>query len=142
METVQHALTSSAETTHPLPLDLVITAWLHEKATHTGSHKTEHAYTEAITSFRGLLVAQGLDLDSDGALVSTLAQGWAGYSVRGRPVSPSTYNQRLAILSSFYTYARLKRSVATNPIDDIKRRKGDGKEAARSGRRGAGYGHD
>lgn len=101
------------------PLDLAIAAWLDAKAKRTGSAKTATAYATTIAAFRALLRDHGLDLDGNPALVALVAQGWAG---RGDP-APATFNQKLAILSSFYSYA-IKRDLLTgsNPISRVDRR--------------------
>ncbi len=88
------------------PIDLAIAAWLDAKAKRTGSAKTATAYATTLTAFRALLRDHGLDLDGDPALIGLAAQGWAG---RGDP-APATFNQKLAILSIFYSYA-LKRDL-------------------------------
>jgi integrase len=60
-----------------------------------------------------------LDLDSDPRAVALAAQGWAG---QGAP-APATFNQRLAILSSFYSFARKRGLLAVeNPIGLVERR--------------------
>src|SRR4051794_38653161 len=82
-------------------LDLTIAAWLDAKSNRSGSTKTERAYRDTLGSFRQLLTAQGFDLDSAAGALSLIVQAWAG---RDDP-KPTTYNQRLAILSSFYQYA-------------------------------------
>jgi hypothetical protein len=90
-------------------LDHVIQIWIQEKANRTRSPETERAYTGRLEEFRTALWAAGLDLDSDPQLVAVAAQGWADHTDRTDdhrrpiPVAPATYNQRLAILSSFYT---------------------------------------
>jgi site-specific recombinase XerD len=65
--------------------------------------------------------------------VALLAQGYAGQSTKGVDVSPVTFNQRLAILSSFYTDT-MKRDVLTrnprNPITLVDRRPVQHKDAA------------
>jgi site-specific recombinase XerD len=43
--------------------------------------------------------------------------------VRGKDIKPATKNQRLAILSSFYEYAKGKKLLKHNPIDDVERSK-------------------
>ena len=85
----------------------------------TGSAKTATAYATTLIAFRALLRDHDLDLDGDPALVALVAQGWAG---RGDP-APATFNQKLAILSSFYSYA-LKRDLLNggNPISRVERR--------------------
>jgi len=100
-------------------LDLAIAAWLDAKAKRTGSAKTATAYATTIAAFRALLRNHALDLDSDPALVALVAQGWAG---RGDP-APATFNQKLAILSSFYSYA-LRRDLlkGSNPVSRVDRR--------------------
>jgi len=83
----------------------LIAAWLAAKAGRSGSAKTERAYTDAARSFRQTLQAVGHDLDADAAAVALVAQAWAA---RGEP-APSTFNQRLAIISSLYSYAERRR---------------------------------
>lgn len=63
------------------------------------------------------------------SLVSMLAQGWASQGKKGS-VAPATFNQRLAIISSFYDYAIKHEQVERNPIAPVARRKGDTKDAA------------
>jgi len=101
------------------PIELAIAAWLDAKVARTGSAKTATAYATTLTTFRALLQDHGLDLDSDPALVSLVAQGWAGH---GDP-APATFNQKLAILSSFYSYT-LRRDLlkGSNPISRVDRR--------------------
>ena len=100
-----------------MTLDQVIMAWLNAKSERTHSAKTRRAYTDAIEQFRSVLHAAGLDLDGDPAIVATLAQGYAGRAVAdGQPVSGATFNQRLAILSSFYRYAIKHQVLAENPL--------------------------
>jgi site-specific recombinase XerD len=72
----------------------------------------------------------GLDLDSEPTIVATLAQGYAGQSTTGEEVSPATINQRLAILSSFYTYAQKRDVLERNPITLVDRRPVQHKDAA------------
>lgn len=101
------------------PLDLAIAAWLHAKASRTGSAKTATAYATTLAAFRVTLGDGGLDLDGDPRLVALIAQGWAGH---GDP-APATFNQKLAILSSFYSYARTHDLLqGGNPIIRVDRR--------------------
>lgn len=109
-------------------IDLAVYAWLDAKFRKSTSEKTRHAYTETITRFRGLLSTQGLDLGSDPAAVALVAQAFAGYSARGKQIAPATYNQRLAILSSFYAYAHRQGPqsplyLEQNPVDSLDRAK-------------------
>ncbi len=117
-------------------IDLAILAWIDAKKRHSGSEKTRKAYSDTIYGFRALLQQTGYDLDpylnagedSEEARhqafseIGLVAQGFAALSVKDRQVSESTYNQRLAILSSFYTFAN-KRGFFTcgNPISTVER---------------------
>jgi integrase len=113
---------------HQQPVDLALAAWLDAKANRTGSVRTAGTYRGLMGSFRNLLLDRGLDLDADPALVALLAQAWAG---RGDP-APATHNQRLAVLSSFYTYARRRGLLAIdNPIERVDRRPVQGYAGAR-----------
>jgi integrase len=105
------------------PVERAALGWLHEKSTRTGSAETKAAYTDVFQQFRWRLQSAGLDLDGDKQAVKEAAQVWAGESkIPGRQVSPATYNQRLAILSSFYRYAVKNGYLETNPVDLVERR--------------------
>src|SRR5260370_31945482 len=115
------------------PLEDLIAGWLFEKQTsESGSQKTDLAYRTTLQSFRQALQRGGLDLDSEDVYtLANVATLWAGLRAptakRTWRVSASTYNQRLAILSSFYTYveeqARLYSGVeGMNPMKNVKRR--------------------
>jgi integrase len=101
------------------PIDLAIAAWLDSKSGRSGSIHTERIYRRTLADFRRELDRAGLDLDSSPRTIALAAQGWAG---RGTP-APATFNRRLAVLSSFYTFAR-KRGLLTgeNPIGLVERR--------------------
>jgi integrase len=101
------------------PLDLAVAAWLDAKCKR--SEKTRKAYTDTLNQFRAGLDGAGLDLASDPAAVSLVAQAFASYSAVGKEVAPATRNQRLAILSSFYTYARRHNFLDVNPIEIVDR---------------------
>lgn len=114
-------------------LDNAIDGWLLEKRTSkSGSAKTETAYRETLASFRETLQRGGLDLDSEDVhTLKDVATIWASVRKPGArftgEVSPATYNQRLAILSSFYTYLQEQLSEQdceyVNPIALVKKRK-------------------
>ncbi len=92
-------------------IELCIGAWIHEKFGHTKSEKTRTAYSETITAFRQLL--QRLALYAQ-AFASTRLPG----SRHKGEIAPTTKNQRLAILSSFYQFANKRGSITLgNPID-------------------------
>lgn len=106
-------------------LALTITGWIHE---HSGSSKTQTAYTQTLNQFKDWLANAGLCLadqdETSQVQIAFLAQAYASHSARdGKQVKPATQNQRLAILSSFYEYAKQKRLVKENPIDAVKRGK-------------------
>jgi hypothetical protein len=60
-------------------------------------------YQEMLRSYRSELQRVGLDLDSETAEIAPVAQRWAAARMKrgGGEVSPATYNQRLACVSSF-----------------------------------------
>ncbi len=99
-------------------LELTIVAWLDAKSKRSGSAKTATAYRATLQSFRSYLFAQRLDLDGPAQAVALLAQQWAGL---GTP-APATYNQRLAIISSFYSYGMKHDLLPANPIGRVDRR--------------------
>lgn len=112
-----------------LSLAGAIAGWLHE---YQHSERTFTEYGRTLVDFRQEVQHAGLDLDAgDEAALGLLAQAWAARPHSdGRPVANATHNRRLAIMSSFYTYARrfgLKRQGSeervTNPIDLVKRRR-------------------
>ncbi len=113
-----------------LSLDACIAAWVKNKSERTGSAKTKRAYEETINGFRALLQTARpipLDLDStDTRAIRLAAESFAS----GGGVSTATFNQRLAILSSFYTYAIKQEVLDKNPIKLIDRRPVDAKDAA------------
>jgi integrase len=104
------------------PLHLALAAWLDAKSRRSDSAKTRKAYSETMASFQAALAQAGLTLESDPAALATMAQVWAGIGEHG-DVAPATYNQRLAIISSFYSFAR-KRGLLDmeNPISRVERR--------------------
>jgi site-specific recombinase XerD len=98
-------------------LNLAILAWLDAKSNKSGSVKTSTIYQNYLAGFRSFLNEQGYDLDSDSQMASTLAQAWCGHSLRGKKVAPATFNQRRAVLSSFYAFAKKRGIVSSNPIE-------------------------
>ncbi len=113
-------------------LDLAIAAWLDAKSKRSGSNKTATAYRDTMTDFRAALRNTGLDLDADPRAVALTAQAWAGSSkVAGREVTAGTFNQRLAILSSFYSHARRQGLIdSENSIARIDRRSSQAYQSA------------
>src|SRR6266702_815660 len=115
-----------------MTLDQTIAAWEDEKYKLSHSKKTHHEYSTALRQFREALPS-GVDLDGEPSEIAQAAQGWAGQSrsPRRSHVSWSTYNQRLAILSSFYEYAIRFDVLTANPIERVKREKSGEKDMAR-----------
>jgi site-specific recombinase XerD len=121
------ALTTIVDST---PIDLAIAGWLDA---HNKSGKTVKAYADTITQFRSELRCIGADLDSDVRTLTMVAQRFASFTRNPdkERTSDSTFNLRLAILSSFYTYALERYLVAPmddaghilNPIKLVKRKK-------------------
>lgn len=105
-------------------LDLALSAWLHKHSKRNDEHTpTSKAYEDTIRQFRAGLQRQGLDLNSDPNAVALNAQAFAHGSTRGRQVKATTANLRLAILSSFYTYAKKLKFLDENPIRILDREK-------------------
>lgn len=116
------------------PLDLAIVVWLDEHGKHRNEEgeivhtRTSKAYEDTLQLFRASLQQVGLDLNSKASDVALVAQALARYSARGKDVTPTTRNQRLSIISSFYEYCKRKDPdsdmyIEHNPIDQVKRAK-------------------
>lgn len=103
------------------PIDVAIAGWLDAKFRKSQSASTLHEYATTMQRFRDGLHREGLDLDAEPAKIALLAQAFAGFSARGKMISGATYNLRLAIISSWYEYARKRDIVASNPIERIER---------------------
>jgi site-specific recombinase XerD len=84
------------------PIFQAITSWVHSKKRRSGSVRTEHTYAQTLLSFRAHLQVHQMDLDWPRKQIKDYLQGWAA-SNAGE--SGATFNQRLAIVSSFYKYA-------------------------------------
>lgn len=119
-------------------IDASITEWLEQKRlTKSGSEKTIRAYRETVEQFRAFLAQGGLDLLDNPIDIARVASLWASSRLPARlksdgtpnmrhagDVSPSTYNQRLAIISSWYTFVQHTYHVdIANPIKDVSKRK-------------------
>jgi len=104
------------------PVDLAIRSWLSAKYSQgSRSEQTIKKYSAVLTRFRAGLQAAGLDLDSDPDTVKLAAEAFVDAVRTG--IGAATANQRLAILSSFYTYVlkHHKLPVAVNPVATIDR---------------------
>src|SRR5579871_1606567 len=106
------------------PIDLAIAAWLDSKRNLSGSARTVRAYQDTLLGFRSALQRAGYDLDSQAELTGLILQRFAKVDNTGREVSPATFNHRLAVISSFYRFAR-KRGLLLldNPAEQIERAK-------------------
>lgn len=109
------------EHVYPPALVTAIGGWLHEKFGRSGSERTRTTYGQLLANYRAWLVRSGLDLDAPphkARMLALAAQQWAGTSADGTAgVGPATYNQRLAVLSSFFGYAaRMGLIPDGNPI--------------------------
>lgn len=120
-------MTNTAVTVyHELPgrLALAVAAWLDAKERRSNSATTARTYRQLFASYAAYLHTHGHALDGDVASVTTAAQAWAGRPSQrrgGGPVSRVTYNHRLAVVSSFYTFAKKRGYVEHNPIDGVER---------------------
>ena len=83
----------------------VIEDWLNKSK--SDSEKTRKSRRETFTQFCQALSEHGLRVDSPPAAIASFAPKWAAISAKGDgvTVAPSTYNQRVALISSFYDYA-------------------------------------
>jgi integrase len=111
-------------------LESAIEEWIAQKKIRTGSEKTVTAYCDTMLHFRAFLAQGNLDLLDNPIDVARVATLWAGLRNNegkkrhpDKEISPSTYNQRLAILSSFYTFLQeVYRLDIPNPIESVKKR--------------------
>lgn len=116
------ATSETAVTVYHTPtVDEMVAMWLHAKRR---SQATQRRYAAEMARFRAMLHPQGLDLDSNAAVLASLAQGWASVARSSEP-GPATINLRLAALSSFYRYALRSghEGWSDNPIARIERQK-------------------
>jgi len=117
--------TALAISQHEYPIEFAISVWLDAKRRLSGSEKTRRAYADTLAGFRHALQRTGLDLTSPARDVATVMQLWAAKDSTGtKDVSPNTYNQRIACISSFYSFARKRQLLhVDNPTEMIERRK-------------------
>jgi integrase/recombinase XerC len=101
-------------------IEQIIAKWLHDTASN--STKTRIAYELVMNYFREHLQARSLDVFSEVRKVAVVASEYVrtSYDRRGRvksgKLSENTVNQRLAILSSFYTFCGIWNERIENPI--------------------------
>src|SRR5947209_5218183 len=118
----------TALTNYQFTIDAAIAEWLIEKRKRTGSERTRQGYEDTMRQFRQFLATGNLDLLNNPIDIARIAGMWANMRTEntrraGLDVSPSTYNLRLAILSSWYTFVQdTYKLEIPNPIKDVKKR--------------------
>jgi len=115
----------------------IITLWLKAKREASDSVRTEEVYRRLMSGFRARLIDTGYDLDGlpnvgsstfgdreqSIAKLAIAIEGWATHAVHVESVSANTYNQRIAVLSSFYDFADKRRLlIMDNPVRLLDRR--------------------
>lgn len=98
-------------------LSQVIEDWL--QTSKSDSEKTRKARRETLKAFFEGLALKGLTLKSSPSAIASFASKWAARSAKGEAVkvAPTTYNQRIALISSFYAYAIAHEAVpGPNPL--------------------------
>ncbi len=87
-----------------------VETWLTQNYPPVSSETTATIYRKLLNSLRTYLGLQGLDLDSPDQQLARQIQTWANQrtpnSKRQGDVAPSTYNQRIAAINSFYTWVK------------------------------------
>lgn len=95
----------------------VIEDWL--RKSKSDSEKTRKARRDTLEHFCKALAVEGLRLESPASAIASFASSWAARSAKGETVkvAPTTYNQRIALISSFYAYAIAHEAIAgPNPL--------------------------
>src|SRR5438067_2307811 len=119
---------TTALTPYQFTIDAAIAEWLIEKRKRTGSERTRAAYEKTMQELRAFLDTGNLDLLSNPIDIARIAGMWANMRAiksrkPGLDVSPSTYNLRLAILSSWYTFVQETYKLdIPNPLKEVKKR--------------------
>jgi site-specific recombinase XerD len=125
--TIDTTTTLAPATASAPSIDTLIAGWLHQARGRTGSERTYGVYAETLAGYRQALARVGLDVDGEPRACALVLQAYAAARVAERAeqgeVSASTYNQRVATVSSFYTYAQRYGSLTTNPAALVQRRK-------------------
>jgi site-specific recombinase XerD len=86
-----------------------VETWLLHSYPPVSSESTATIYRKLLISLRSYLQSQGLDLDSPRNQITQQIQTWANLRAPNSKhqvnVAPSTYNQRIAAIRSFYSWA-------------------------------------
>lgn len=121
-------MTETGLTQYQFTVEKAILEWLYQKrVTKSNSEKTNTAYHGTLQSFRDTLQSAGLDILSNPVDIARIATMWAAQrseqAKKQGNVSDSTYNQRLAIVSSFYSFLQQTYKLdIINPIRDVPKR--------------------
>src|SRR5260221_10868225 len=104
-------MADTALTPYQFTLDNAVAEWLMQKENRTHSPRTLTGYRDTMAAFRAYLARGDLDLLSNPIDIARIAGVWAGLRNEksrrpGEEVSPATYNLRLAVLSSWYTFVQ------------------------------------
>lgn len=127
-----HPLTSKDRAITPSNRELLDTSsqtldlWLLDKYALAYSECTSTIYREIVISFHAYVQEKGLNLDSPAPEIAFHMQSWATQRAPGSryqgSVAPSTYNQRIAALSSFYRWAKKSGTyTGDNPAEQLTR---------------------
>jgi site-specific recombinase XerD len=130
---IYHCPIKNCRQTIHLPDDGILVAWLDAKTGRSQSWKTHVAYHSTAIALRTALRQHGYDLLMDLSdeirlagymfIVQQLAGSRAPTSKHKGEIKTSTYNHRLASISSLFEYAKQHRLYkGDNPIDLIERR--------------------
>jgi integrase/recombinase XerC len=107
-------------------IECALEDWLLHCYPPTTGKATPAIYRKILTSLRGYLQVQNLDLDSPAHLLTPQIASWAVLrtpgSKRQGEVAPATYNQRIAAIGSFYSWARARGLYAwPDPTEALER---------------------
>jgi len=107
-------------------IEHLIETWLLYAYPPTSGESTATIYRKLLFSLRAYLQEQSLDLDSPQEQLTQPIQAWAGLraprSKHQGSVAPATYNQRIAAVDSFYTWANRRDSLTwSNPARALSR---------------------
>ncbi len=100
--------------------------WLLHSYPPTTGKATPAIYRKILNALRAYLQDRGLDLDSPAYLLTAEIATWAVLrtpgSKRQGEVAPATYNQRIAAVSSFYSWACARGLYAwSDPTEELER---------------------
>lgn len=120
------ALQAYHETPQRDEIACTIENWLLQNYPPTAHEATPVIYRKILTSLRAYLRARDLDLDSPAHQLRSQIATWATLrtpgSKRQGSVAPATYNQRIAAVNGFYTWAGTHNHATwSNPTEELSR---------------------